>query len=59
MRTIPSAAIVEAIKKLCVEAASILPDDTVVALKRALEAEESPRGKEMLGQCIENAKLAA
>ncbi|MBN2189360.1 MAG: fumarate hydratase [Chitinispirillaceae bacterium] len=59
MRTIPYIKIVEAVKNLCVEAASILPVDTVAALKRALKAEESQRGKEMLRQCIENAKLAA
>ncbi len=59
MRTIPYIQIVEAVKKLCIEAASKLPDDVIAALKKALEAEESPRGKEILRQCIENAKLAA
>jgi fumarate hydratase subunit alpha len=59
MRTIPYKTIVEAVKKLCIQAASKLPDDVVAALNKALEAEESPRGKEILRQCIENAKLAA
>jgi len=51
--------IAEAVKKLCIEAASKLPDDVLAALNKALEAEESPRGREILRQCIENAKLAA
>jgi fumarate hydratase subunit alpha len=59
MRTIPYTTIVEAVSKLCIEAASKLPDDVVFALKNAFEAEVSPRGKEMLSQCVENAKLAA
>ena len=59
MRTIPYKTIVEAVKKLCIQAASKLPDDVVAALNKALEAEESPRGKEILRQCIENAALAA
>jgi fumarate hydratase subunit alpha len=59
MRTLSYSTIVEAVKKLCIEAASRLPDDVVAALKRALEGEESPRGKEILRQCIENARIAA
>jgi fumarate hydratase subunit alpha len=59
MRMIPYKKVVEAVKKLCIEAASKLPDDVLAALKKALEAEESPRGKEILRQCIENAAIAA
>jgi len=59
MRVISYKTIVEAVKKLCIDAASKLPDDVVAALKKAVEIEESPRGKEILRQCLENAKLAA
>ena len=58
MRVISYQIIVEAVKKLCVEAATKLPKDVVAALQKALEAEESPRGKNILRQCLENAKLA-
>ena len=59
MRVIPYKTIVEAVKKLCIQAASKLPDDVIAALNKAFEAEESPRGREILRQCIENAALAA
>lgn len=59
MRVIPCKAVVEAVTKLCVDAASKLPDDVIAALTKALGAEESPRGKEILGQCLENAAIAA
>jgi fumarate hydratase subunit alpha len=59
MRIISCKAIIEAVKRLCIEAAWKLPDDVLAALQKAFEAEESPRGKEILNQCIENAKIAA
>jgi fumarate hydratase subunit alpha len=59
MRTIPNIKVVEAVKNLCIEAASKLPEDVTAALKKALEQEESLRGREILSQCIENARLAA
>jgi len=59
MRVIPCKAIIEAVKRLCIEAAWKLPDDVLAAMQKALETEESPRGKVILNQCIENAKIAA
>jgi fumarate hydratase subunit alpha len=59
MRVIPCKTIVETVKNLCIEAAWKLPDDVIAALNKALETEESPRGKEMLRQCLENAKIAS
>jgi fumarate hydratase subunit alpha len=58
MRVIPCNVVAEAVRKLCIEAASKLPDDVVAALKKALEDETSPRGKEILRQCLENAAVA-
>jgi fumarate hydratase subunit alpha len=59
MRAIPFSAIVEAVTKLCIDAASQLPPDVLAALERARDAEDSPRPKSLLNQCIENARLAA
>jgi fumarate hydratase subunit alpha len=59
MRTLSCSTVIGAVKKLCIEAATKLPDDVVAALERAVEDEKSPRGKEILRQCLENARLAA
>jgi fumarate hydratase subunit alpha len=59
LRIIPFKTIVEAVKKLCLDAASKLPDDVIAALNKSLEVETSPRGKEFIRQCLDNAKLAS
>jgi fumarate hydratase subunit alpha len=56
---IPYNKVVEAAKSLCREAATKLPDDVLAALKKAFDDEESPRGKEIIRQCIENAAIAS
>lgn len=48
-----------AVKDLCITANYDLPADVYEALKTAQETEESPVGKEVLGQLIENADIAA
>jgi len=48
-----------AVKDLCITANYDLPVDVYEALKKAQETEESPVGKEVLGQLIENADIAA
>jgi fumarate hydratase subunit alpha len=58
MRIIPYAQVVEAVAGLCLRAATQIPPDVVGALERALNSEESPRGKSILEQCLANAKLA-
>jgi fumarate hydratase subunit alpha len=58
MRTISVSDISVAVKTLCMEACTILGEDVLQALERALAVEESPIGKEILGRIIENAAIA-
>jgi fumarate hydratase subunit alpha len=51
--------ITAAVKTMCITANYDLPPDVYDALKRAQEAEESPVGREVLGQLVENADIAA
>jgi len=50
--------ITEAVKTLCITANYDLPEDVYDALVKASEVEESPVGREVLGQLIENADIA-
>ncbi len=58
IREIDVKAITEAVKALCVEANENLGDDVLMCLRKALETEASPVGKEILEQLIENADIA-
>lgn len=58
MREIESAAITYAVRELCIEANTRLPEDHLSALRRALEEEESPLGREVIGELLENARVA-
>ncbi|MDI6893100.1 MAG: fumarate hydratase [Bacillota bacterium] len=58
MREIDVARVAEAVARLCEEASMDLGEDAFAALERALEQEESPVGKDVIGQLIENARLA-
>lgn len=58
MRTIKMSEISNTVKYLCMEAAWKLPADVMASLKTAMEKEESPLGKEVLRQIIENDNLA-
>ena len=51
--------ITAAVKEMCITANYDLPADVYDALQAAKETEESPVGKEVLGQLIENADIAA
>ena len=51
--------ITEAVRELCITANYDLPQDVYDALVKAKEAEESPVGREVLGQLVENADIAA
>jgi len=48
----------EAVKRLCQQAACVLPQDVMDALRRAQEREESPLGRRVLEQIVRNAELA-
>jgi fumarate hydratase subunit alpha len=58
MREIKASAITQAVARLCQEANFELGEDMLSALKKALKTEESPLGKEVLSQLIENARIA-
>ncbi|MFL6032692.1 MAG: fumarate hydratase [Rubrobacteraceae bacterium] len=58
MREIAAAEITEAVRELCIEANTRLPEDHLAALHRALEEEESPLGREVIGELLENARVA-
>ncbi|MGC8839054.1 MAG: fumarate hydratase [Anaerolineae bacterium] len=59
MREIQASDVADAVARLCVEANYHLGEDVLEALKRALEQEESPVGREILAILLENARLAA
>jgi fumarate hydratase subunit alpha len=58
MREIETSRIAEEVARLCMEANFELEDDVQKALEKAYETEESPAGKEVLRQIIENSGIA-
>jgi len=58
MREILAKKIIETVKRLCIEANTNLSEDVVESLNKALSKEESPIGREVLRQIINNAKVA-
>ena len=58
MRTIPAAALTDAVAKLCIRANTQLPDDIVAALARARESEPWPLAQETLDLLWDNLELA-
>jgi fumarate hydratase subunit alpha len=57
-RELDVAEITAAVKELCMEANYDLPDDVYAALQAGREAEESPVGRAVFHQLIENADIA-
>ena len=58
MREVEFDTVVEATRDLCIEANTRLPEEHLGALQRALEVEESPLGREVIGELLENARVA-
>jgi len=58
MREIKASAITQTVAQLCQEANFELGEDVLAALKKAQKTEESPLGREVLSQLIENARIA-
>lgn len=58
MRQISTIEITEKVRALCISAACNLEPDVAQALRSAREREQSPLGKEVLGQIIDNFELA-
>jgi fumarate hydratase subunit alpha len=51
--------VVETIESLCIAACYKLPDDVLIALKKAIKKETYPTAAKILNQLIENARIAA
>ncbi len=58
LREIPKKEIIEAVRNLCIEANTELPESHLSAMRRALDKEESPLGREVLERLLENADVA-
>jgi fumarate hydratase subunit alpha len=58
LREIEAGAVTEAVRDVCVEANTRLPEDHLAALRGALGEEKSPLGREVIGKLLENARVA-
>lgn len=58
MREIEAGVIRDTVARLCIEANCNLGEDVVRAFRAALLTEESPTGREILKQCLENQEIA-
>ena len=58
MRTIETGEITRNIKEMCIEANHFLSADMEQAMKCAVQTEESPLGKQILGQLQDNLGIA-
>ncbi len=58
MREIPGEKIVETVRDLCIEANTELPESHLAAMRRALDEEESPHGREVLQRLLQNAEVS-
>ena len=58
MRTIDVAEITRNIKEMCIEANHFLARDMDEAMKKAVETEQAPLGKQILNQLQDNLKIA-
>ena len=59
MREIHTGLITEAVKEMCIEANHVLARDMEQVFNLAVKEEESPLGRQVLGQLKENLKIAA
>ena len=57
-REVKAGVITEAVAGLCQQANFVLGEDVLAALERVRQTEESPLGREVLGQLVENARIA-
>ncbi|MEK6766543.1 MAG: fumarate hydratase [Planctomycetota bacterium] len=57
MRQINTEEITDTVEKICIDANYNLGDDLITSLRNALDKEESPLGKEVIKQLLENAEI--
>ena len=58
MREVNVSSVTDAVDRLCRSANEVLGEDVLAALKAAREREESPAGREVIDQLLENARIA-
>ncbi len=58
VREIPVDEITQVVRRLCIEANTVLGDDVLAALETSLALEESPVGQDVFRQLIRNAEIA-
>ncbi|MEN6356639.1 MAG: fumarate hydratase [Armatimonadota bacterium] len=58
MKEINAQEITKQVKEACIEACFVLPDDVLDSLKHAWDIEESPAGKTVIDEIVENAEIA-
>lgn len=59
MRTLHTDKIIEAVKEMCISANLYLAEDMDAKMRQAAEEEDSPLGKQILNQLIDNLEIAA
>ena len=59
MRTLHTDKIIEAVKEMCISANLYLADDMDAKMRQAAKEEDSPLGKQILNQLIDNLEIAA
>ena len=59
MKTIRAEKVRDAVRDLCIRAATQLPGDVAIALVEARKAEDNPLAGEILGAILENARLSS
>jgi fumarate hydratase subunit alpha len=57
-REISAEDIIRTVRRLCIEANTVLGEDVIEAYAKGLEKEESPLGRDALRQLLENARIA-
>ena len=58
LRTVNVKEVTAAIKEMCIEANHFLSEDMAARMKKAVEEEQSPLGKQILTQLQENLQIA-
>ena len=58
MRSVDVSIVTRNIKEMCIQANQFLSEDMDIAMKKAVETEEAPLGKQILTQLQENLKIA-
>lgn len=59
MRELDVSKVAQAVEELCIAACYDLPPDVLKAMEQAQKDEESEVGREIIGICVDNAKVAA